>query len=152
MLHFLILEEAHWNGLKKIMGNPEWSSWELFNTGRDRALNQDALEMQVEEWLKDYTMQEVYEMARVERLPIVPVTGMDRLFDMEQLKARDYFAELEHPAAGKLIYPGAPFKLSTRAWAFGRPAPLLGQHNREVFAEVGVGEDELVRLEKAGAI
>jgi crotonobetainyl-CoA:carnitine CoA-transferase CaiB-like acyl-CoA transferase len=152
LLHFLILEEAHWNGLKKIMGNPEWASWELFNTGRDRALNQDALEMQVEEWLKDYTMQEVYEMARVERLPIVPVTGMDRLFDMEQLKARDYFAELEHPAAGRLIYPGAPFKLTTRAWALSRPAPLLGQHNREVFAEVGVDEDEMLRLEKAGVI
>ncbi len=152
LLHVLILEEAHWSGLKKIMGDPEWADWELFKTGRDRALNQDALEMQVEEWLKDYTMQEVYEMARAERLPIVPVTGMDRLFGMEQLKARDYFAEMEHPAAGRLIYPGAPFKLTTRAWELKRPAPLLGQHNREVFAEVGVAEDELLRLEKAGAI
>jgi crotonobetainyl-CoA:carnitine CoA-transferase CaiB-like acyl-CoA transferase len=42
--------------------------------------------------------------------------------------------------------------LSTRAWALRRPAPLLGQHNREVFAELGIDNDELVRLEKAGAI
>src|SRR5579875_1984352 len=152
LLHFLILEEAHWAGLKKIMGYPEWAEWELFKTGRDRALNQDALEMKVEEWLKDHTMQEVYEMAREERLPIVPVADMHALFNMEQLKARDYFAQLEHPAAGKLTYPGAPFKLSTRAWALRRPAPLLGQHNREVLAEVGVDEQELVRLQKAGAI
>jgi len=152
LLHFLILEEAHWAGLKKIMGYPEWAEWELFKTGRDRALNQDALEMQVEEWLKDHTMQEVYEMAREERLPIVPVADMHALFNMEQLKARDYFAQLEHPAAGKLTYPGAPFKLSTRAWALRRPAPRLGQHNREVLAEVGVDEQELVRLQKAGAI
>jgi crotonobetainyl-CoA:carnitine CoA-transferase CaiB-like acyl-CoA transferase len=152
LLHFLILEEAHWNGLKEIMGNPEWATWELFKSGRDRALNQDALEMQVEEWLRDYTMQEVYEMARKARLPIVPVSGLGALLEMEQLSARDYFTDLEHPAAGTLTYAGAPFKLSTRAWSLRRPAPLLGQHNREVFGEIGIDNDELVRLEKAGVI
>jgi crotonobetainyl-CoA:carnitine CoA-transferase CaiB-like acyl-CoA transferase len=152
LLHFLILEEAHWNGLKKIMDNPEWASWELFKSGHDRALNQDVLEMQVEEWLKDYTVNQVYEMARQERLPIAPVAEQENLLRMEQLKAREYFTEIEHPAAGKLIYSGAPYKLSTRAWGLRRPAPLLGQHNREVFAEVGIDNDELVRLEKAGVI
>jgi crotonobetainyl-CoA:carnitine CoA-transferase CaiB-like acyl-CoA transferase len=134
------------------MGNPEWTSWDLFQTGAERAINQDVLEMQVEEWLRDYTMQEVYEMARRERLPIAPVADMNNLLGMEQLKVRDYFTKLEHPAAGTLTYPGAPFRLSTRAWALRRPAPLLGQHNREVFAELGIDNDELVRLEKAGAI
>ena len=152
LLHFLILEDAHWRGLKKIMGEPEWTTWDLFSTGADRALNQDVLEMQVEEWLKDYTMQEVYEMARRERIPVAPVSDLDNLFEMDQLKERGYFTRLEHPAAGALTYAGAPFKLTTRAWALGRPAPLLGQHNREVFGEIGIGNDELVRLEKAGAI
>jgi crotonobetainyl-CoA:carnitine CoA-transferase CaiB-like acyl-CoA transferase len=152
LLHFLILEDAHWQGLVKIMGAPEWTTWDLFKTGGERALNQDVLEMQVEEWLKDYTVQEVYEMARKERLPIAPVSGMGNLLKMEQLKVRGYFTELDHPAAGKLTYPGAPFKLNTRAWGLRRPAPLLGQHNREVFAEIGVAGDELVRLERAGAI
>jgi crotonobetainyl-CoA:carnitine CoA-transferase CaiB-like acyl-CoA transferase len=152
LLHFLILEDAHWKGLVKIMGEPEWTTWDLFKTGHERALNQDVLEMQVEEWLKDHTVQEVYEMARQERLPIAPVAGMDNLLNMEQLKVRGYFTQLEHPAAGKLTYPGAPYKLSTRAWALRRPAPLLGQHNREVFAEIGLDNDELVRLERAGVI
>jgi crotonobetainyl-CoA:carnitine CoA-transferase CaiB-like acyl-CoA transferase len=152
LLHFLILEEAHWKGLKDIMGNPEWTTWDLFNTGHDRALNQDALEMQVEEWLKDYTMQEVYEMARKMRVPIAPVSGLSNLLEMEQLDARNYFTELEHPAAGALTYSGAPFKLGTRAWELRRPAPLLGQHNREVFGEIGIDNQELMRLEKAGVI
>jgi len=152
LLHFLILEEAHWKGLVKIMGNPEWTTWDLFNSGRDRALNQDVLEMQVEEWLKDYTVQEVYEMARRERLPISPVADLDHLLNMDQLKARDYFTEIEHPAAGNLIYAGAPYKLSTRAWGLRRPAPLLGQHNREILSEIGLSGDEMVRLEKAGVI
>ncbi len=152
LLHFLILEDAHWKGLVKIMGSPEWTSWDLFNTGRDRALNQDVLEMQIEEWLKDYTMDEVYQMARRERLPIAPVADLNQLLKMDQLKERGYFTELDHPAAGRLTYAGAPYKLSTRAWALRRPAPLLGQHNREVLAELGIDNDEMVRLEKAGAI
>jgi crotonobetainyl-CoA:carnitine CoA-transferase CaiB-like acyl-CoA transferase len=152
LLHFLILEDAHWKGLVKIMGSPEWTTWDLFKTGPERAVNQDVLEMQVEEWLRDYTMQEVYEMARRERLPIAPVADLNQLLGMEQLKDRQYFTRLEHPAAGTLTYPGAPYRLSTRAWALRRPAPLLGQHNREIFAELGIDNDELVRLENAGVI
>jgi crotonobetainyl-CoA:carnitine CoA-transferase CaiB-like acyl-CoA transferase len=152
LLHFLVIEDAQWKGLVKVMGAPEWTSWDLFNTGQDRAMNQDVLEMQLQEWLKDYTMDEVYQMARKERVPVSPVADLDNLLKMDQLKEREYFRELDHPAAGRLIYAGPPYKLTTHAWALRRPAPLLGQHNHEVFAEVGLGNDELVRLEKAGVI
>ena len=75
----------------------------------------------------------------------------DYVLEMEQLKSRDYFAQIEHPAAGVITYPGAPYKLTTEAWKLRRPAPLLGQHNREI-EHLGVSNDELVRLEKAGVI
>jgi crotonobetainyl-CoA:carnitine CoA-transferase CaiB-like acyl-CoA transferase len=152
LLHFLILENAHWQGLIEMMGAPEWTSWELFKTGTDRSVNQDVLNMYIEEWLKDRTMQEVFETASRLRLPIAPVSRLRDMFEMEQLKAREYFTTVDHPAAGTLTYPGAPYKLSTAAWALTRPAPLLGQHNGEVFEQAGVDHDELVRLEKAGVI
>ncbi len=152
LLHFLILEEAHWQHLVEMMGTPEWTEWDLFKTSADRVKNQDVIEMQVEEWLRDHTMEEVFELAAKWRLPIAPVANLDYVLEMEQLKSRDYFAQIEHPAAGVITYPGAPYKLTTEAWKLRRPAPLLGQHNREIFEHLGVSNDELVRLEKAGVI
>lgn len=152
LLHFLILEEAHWKNLVEIMGSPEWTNWDLFKTSADRVANQDVVEMKVEEWLQDYTMAEVFKMAAKARLPIAPVSGLEDVLGLEQLKSRGYFTQLEHPVAGTLTYPGAPYKLTTEAWKLRRPAPLLGQHNREVFEQLGIGNDELVRLEKAGVI
>jgi CoA:oxalate CoA-transferase len=152
LLHFLILEEAHWKNLVEVMGTPEWTAWDLFKTTADRVKNQDVIEMKVEEWLVDHTMEEVFEMAAKARLPIAPVANLDLVLEMEQLKSRDYFQQLEHPAAGNLIYAGAPYKLTTNAWQLRRPAPLLGQHNREVFEQLGISKDEFVRLEKAGVI
>jgi CoA:oxalate CoA-transferase len=134
------------------MGTPEWTAWDLFKTTADRVNNQDVIEMKVEEWLVDHTMEEVFEIAAKARLPIAPVANLDLVLEMEQLKSRDYFQQLEHPAAGNLIYAGAPYKLTTNAWQLRRPAPLLGQHNREVFEQLGISKDEFVRLEKAGVI
>jgi CoA:oxalate CoA-transferase len=152
LLHFLILEEAHWKNLVEMMGSPEWTTWDLFKTSADRVANQDVVEMKIEEWLVDRTMAEVFAMAAKARLPIAPVADLDYVLGMEQLKSRNYFTQLDHPAAGTLTYPGAPYKLTTEAWQLRRPAPLLGQHNREVFGELGIGDEELVRLEKAGLI
>ncbi|HIL30813.1 MAG TPA: hypothetical protein EYG27_04695, partial [Dehalococcoidia bacterium] len=57
------------------------------------------------------------------------VATMKDILEMEQLLDRDYFVELDHPVAGKLIYPGAPImpEESVDAWVFQR-APLLGEH------------------------
>lgn len=152
LLHFLILEEAHWKNLVEVMGKPEWTEWDLFKTSADRVNNQDVVEMKVEEWLVDHTMDEVFKIAAKARLPIAPVANLDYVLDMDQLKSRGYFQELEHPVAGDLKYAGAPFKLTTKAWQLRRPAPMLGQHNCEIFGELGISQDEFVRLEKAGVI
>jgi crotonobetainyl-CoA:carnitine CoA-transferase CaiB-like acyl-CoA transferase len=42
--------------------------------------------------------------------------------------------------------PGAPYKLDRTPWRIQRPAPLLGQHNTEVYGEIGISLDELTRL------
>ncbi|MBE0481716.1 MAG: CoA transferase, partial [Dehalococcoidia bacterium] len=59
----------------------------------------------------------------------------------------------DHPSAGALKYPGAPYKLSRTPWKLRQGAPLLGQHNEEIYCKrLGYSREELVRLRKAGAI
>jgi crotonobetainyl-CoA:carnitine CoA-transferase CaiB-like acyl-CoA transferase len=60
---------------------------------------------------------------------------------------------LDHPQAGRVTSPGAPYRFSATPWEIRRPAPLLGQHNGDVFgAELGVGQAELDALRAGGVV
>jgi len=66
---------------------------------------------------------------------------------------REYFVEVDHPVAGKLKYPGAPGKLSETPWEIERPAPLLGQHNEEIYCQrLSYAREELAKLRMGGII
>jgi formyl-CoA transferase len=71
--------------------------------------------------------------------------------DDEQIKAREFFAEAAHPVMGRVKYPGAPAKLNGSPWQAGR-APLLGEHNEEIFEKIGYDKERLSILEKKGII
>jgi CoA:oxalate CoA-transferase len=85
----------------------------------------------------------------------VPVTIMGNAKDVyedEHLNARTYFVEIEHPVLGKLKYPGAPYKMSESPWRIDNAAPLIGEHNEEVYAAMGFSRDDLVTLKAAKVI
>jgi crotonobetainyl-CoA:carnitine CoA-transferase CaiB-like acyl-CoA transferase len=73
---------------------------------------------------------------------------MADLFASEHLKAREFFVQISHQVAGTLTYPGAPFKPSEGGHVIHRAAPLLGQHNNEVYAKIGLSQAEIDNLRK----
>jgi crotonobetainyl-CoA:carnitine CoA-transferase CaiB-like acyl-CoA transferase len=52
-------------------------------------------------------------------------------------RAREYWDEIEHTATGRLTYTGAPFRMAEGDLRIRRPAPLLGQHNEEIYGGLG---------------
>ena len=95
---------------------------------------------------------DVYHKAGAERAPMAAVHGIGDIFASPQLKARDFFQETEHPEAGTLTYPGPQFRMSEVEWTAGR-APLLGEHNAEVYCdEMGMSRRDLLRLQAAGVV
>ena len=81
------------------------------------------------------------------------VQNAAELHENPQYGHRGYFSEVDHPVAGKADYPGAPFGMSHTPWSVERPAPMLGQHNVEVFVdELGMSRDELAHLAAVGVI
>ena len=71
----------------------------------------------------------------------------------EHLRARGFFADLNHPEAGTLNYPTALFKLSRTPMRYDRSAPLLGEHNEEIFCNrLGYSRDDLVLMRRTGVI
>ena len=99
------------------------------------------------------TKEELWNSPQSTVFPIGPIRRMDEVANSAQLRARGFFVEIEHPEAGKLKYPSAPYQLSRTPWQARRPAPLLGQHNEEVFCNrFGYTKQDLVKFKEAGVI
>jgi len=97
-------------------------------------------------------------LAQWDRMPLFLASGERRLvFGMAQdagdlancphLQARDFFVEVDHPVTGRAQYPGMAVRLPVETITASEPAPLLGQHNGEVFGqELGYSPEDLVSL------
>ena len=96
----------------------------------------------------------VVERAIENRVPASPVgVTAERLARDEHLGERGFFVEMDHPEAGKLRYPSVPFRFSETDSSTRVSAPLLGQHNDEVYGEgLGFSGEELARLRREGTI
>ena len=88
----------------------------------------------VEEWTQDRSKHEVVTKAQELRMAATPVNTVGDLVASPQLAARDWFVEVDHPAAGKIRLPGVPYKLSATPARPAGPAPLLGEHTAEALS------------------
>jgi crotonobetainyl-CoA:carnitine CoA-transferase CaiB-like acyl-CoA transferase len=146
-------EEHQWVAWLKVMGDPSWGQDPRFKTDAVRREHYAVLEPLLLEWTMQYGKEEIYRKAQAHRVPCFPVNTPADLFRSPQLAARGVFVEVEHPLAGKLPLMREPFRVLGEAERMLKPAPLLGQHNEEVFCEMlGVARDELPRLRGLGAI
>ena len=151
--HVCIWIGPHWQKLVKMMGSPDWTQTELFQEFELREQHMEDFNRLIEVWTKEYTMAEIDRMGAEYGVPVSPVRTAKELVADEQLAQRDYFTEIEHPVAGTFKYPGAPYKLSATPWEIKRPAPLLGQHNEEVYGQLlGYSWQELDKMSKTGVI
>jgi crotonobetainyl-CoA:carnitine CoA-transferase CaiB-like acyl-CoA transferase len=80
------------------------------------------------------------------------VQTSEDLYKSEHLKERGYFAEIEHPVMGRLRIPGEIYRMPESPYSLRRAAPLLGEHNGEVYGELGYGREEMVVLRQQGAV
>ena len=92
-------------------------------------------------------------ICRFPTIETLATADIDEVLKDRHFKARGFFVEIDHPIVGKATYPGLPFRLPATASAAQRPAPTLGQHNREVYVErLGYGDDEMRGLHEEGVI
>ena len=126
-----------WSLFVKMMvgeGVPEFED-SRFASAEGRAEHVEELDGHFQSWLSGQTKEEVYHLAQKHGLPFGYVATAPDLLASPQLKSREFYVDIEHPIAGKLPYPAAPFELSKTPFEFAR-APLLGEHNDEVLANL----------------
>jgi crotonobetainyl-CoA:carnitine CoA-transferase CaiB-like acyl-CoA transferase len=85
-------------------------------------------------------------------VPAGPVNTYDEALADAHARAREMIVDLDHPGAGPIKALGVPVKLSDTPGGVDRPAPLLGQDNATVLAELGYTEAEQRTLQDQGVI
>ncbi|MGH7961294.1 MAG: CaiB/BaiF CoA transferase family protein [Candidatus Binatia bacterium] len=134
LIFVVTVEQDQWLRLVELMGNPEWASWEIFKDPYARSENSDVLKVYLDEWIKEWKVEDLFRAGQERRICFSPVYSMAQLARQEQLRTRNFFVEVTHPKAGTLAHLGPPYQLKEPWWKIRRPAPLLGEHNAEVFS------------------
>ena len=142
-----------WEGVIKMMDSPEWAQNPAYKTPVGLHEHQKEIQPQLVAWFKQHACADVVKRAQAQRLDISIVHSAKELAENKTFEARGFMVELEHPVAGKLKFPGAPCKFSATPAQTPRAAPLLGQHNSEVYCgRLGYSNEKLEKMQQAGTI
>jgi len=145
--------DEQWSFLRTALGDPGWAADPQLGTAEGRRRHHDLLDDQLARWCRSRTADEIVEVLWGAGVPVAKVMQPHRQSEIPQLAHRGFFEELGHPVFGTARY-------STMAARFSegptdvhvRRAPLLGEHNHEILAELGFDDGAIVALEDDGVV
>jgi len=144
--------QANWERIAEVLGHPEWRDDPRFRTNSDRMRNLDALVAAMNAVLATRTRAEWIALFDAAGVPVGPVHSIGEALAHPQTQARGMVVDLVHPQAGPTKALGCPLHFSETPTSIDRPAPLLGEHTREVLREYGYSDAEIDALASEGAI
>ena len=132
--------------------NMNWAEFDLLKT--DKKVLQEQITEPIIKFFKSFGKTLLYKESAAMNLSLYPVNDAKEICENEQLKHRDFWVELEHQELkDKITYPGAFAIFSETPVNIHRRAPLIGEHNEEVFVtEMGLTKNDLVMLKQANVI
>lgn len=152
-VHIMVIRTDHWVSFLEVLGNPDILKDETWYDGNFRTKNIDILDTFVNEFTMSRTKMEITELCQARGIPCTPVNTPADFSKERHVKERGFVSEVEHPTIGRHAYLGFPYHLSQTPCQVKRPAPLLGQHNKEIYGgELGYTDEELARLKAEGII
>jgi len=145
---------AWWPRIVKMLGDPELANppWCTPEAQSDMQLKEEFETRWWWPWLSPKTKYEAWRAAQDVGVLSAPLNTTEDLLKDEHLKQRKFFVQVDHPVAGTVTYPGAVAIMAETPWQIKTPAPLLGQHNEEVYGQLGYTKQDLLLLHQQGVI
>ena len=141
-----------WEVIANLIGLEELLD-EKFSTGAGRVAHGEELKELLTKGLAQWDRMPLFLASGEARLVFGMAQDAGDLFNCPHLEARDFFVEVDHPVVGQAKYPGMAVRLPGEPLTDSQPAPLLGQHNSEIFGqELGYSAQDLVSLRQLGVI
>ncbi len=137
-------------GMADFLKNKDWNKFDIATVTQEEI---DQIEEANTKFFKTVTKAEFFKHVLEQDMLGYPVATAKEILEDDQLKARGMWLEVEHEDLGeKLTYPAFFTVFSTIACGFWRRAPRIGEHNEEVYGEIGLTKKEILRLKKANII
>ncbi len=140
-----------WPKLGTLLGRPDLHKDPRFQNLFDLT-HASEIDGMVLEWLAERTKQQAAEEGQAMDIAVTPINTPKDVVNDKHLRERGFWIEIDHPVTGRLTYPGAPIDMGEGGFKVRMPAPLLGQHNKEVYGKLGYTGEDLVRLRERGVI
>ncbi|HEY2107575.1 MAG TPA: CoA transferase [Candidatus Binataceae bacterium] len=148
----LTTNEEMWRALCGAIQRAELADDPRFANPKARAKNNEELSALLNEWTSRHTKHEVMKILGSAGVPCGAVLNTVELLNDPHLRERQMIVDIEHPARGKISMPGCPVKLEDSP-AEVKSAPLLGQHNAEIYGQMlGLSQPQLDELKSQGVI
>ncbi len=135
--------QSNWERIADVLGHPEWRDDPRFATNTARMQNLHALVELMNGVLAQRTRAEWLAALDAAGVPAGPVHSLGEALTHPQTIARGMVVDLVHPQAGPTKAIGCPIHFSATPTRADRPAPLLGEHTRELLRECGYGDAEI---------
>ena len=128
--------------------------WEEFNHFRADQETVDHMERLTNDFFMNKTKAELMEGAIKYRIMLYPISTAKDLAESPQLEARGYWTDVDHPELNDTIrYPGQWANNSETPPNVSRRAPLIGEHNSEIFVEeLGMSAESLEQFKASGVV
>ena len=144
--------QANWERIADVLGHPEWRDDPRFRTNSARMANLDALTDAMSAVLATRPKAEWIAAFDAAGVPAGPVHTIGEALEHPQTLARGMVVDLAHPQAGATRALGCPLHFSATPTRVTRPAPMLGEHTREVLRDYGYADAEVDTLLAGGVV
>ena len=147
---FVFVQQQMWHPLLRAIGRADLIGDPRYETGDARWQRKAEVDALVEGWTSTRSKHEAMKILGSAGVPCGACLDTGEVLEDPHLRARDMIVEIQHPVRGSYLTVGNPVKLSASPTKI-EPAPLLGEHRREILAELGYSDAAIARLEKDGA-
>jgi crotonobetainyl-CoA:carnitine CoA-transferase CaiB-like acyl-CoA transferase len=139
-VYLYMTSRAHWLGLRKLMGEPDWldafeDDWLEFSVTADKVA---AFRRGFATWVGELAKEVAADRAQRLGVPLVPVNTAADLHHSLQYRHRGFFRSVRHPVLGVAEYPTVPYVFSASPAEIRSAAPALGQHTADVLDRLNV--------------
>lgn len=138
--------------VNQVVDQPQWLDDPRFATNPLRVRNVEALQEVIEAVLVTQSTAHWVEKLDAAGVPGGPVYTYDQTLADPQVQHRRMVYDLEHPKIGPMKTLGLPLKANGELTSIRKPAPLLGQHTREVLGSLGFSEGDTDGLLAGGVV
>lgn len=137
----------------KVLNKPEMVEAEDYSMPAARIEHQAELKKIIEDWSKDYTIEEAVDLILGAGVPAAPIYDIKAVMENDHIaNARQMFLDCDHPVAGHIKLNGNPVKLMDDMPELKWAAPELGQDNADIYGGFGVDAAELAALKEKGVV